>query len=189
MQDGRAIRDPNYPSSNSAFAGSCCYLAMGKVVSQGFDAEVNGELARGLNLTAGYTYNDNRNKTENAAFSTITPKHLVKLWGTWQLPQAAAWKIGGGATLQSAQSVMGTAAGFNAATGQYNGPSVPYSYKQAGYAVWNAMAEYRFDPHWAVTLNVNNLFDKTYYRTLAGSSGGNFYGEPRNVMLTLRGKF
>ena len=189
VQDGRAIRDPNYPSSNSAFAGSCCYLAMGKVVSQGFDAEVNGELARGLNLTAGYTYNDNRNKTENAAFSTITPKHLVKLWGTWQLPQAAAWKLGGGATLQSAQSVMGTAAGFNAATGQYNGPSVPYSYKQAGYAVWNAMAEYRFDPHWAVTLNVNNLFDKTYYRTLAGSSGGNFYGEPRNVMVTLRGKF
>ena len=189
VQDGRAIRDPNYPSSNSAFAGSCCYLAMGKVVSQGFDAEVNGELARGLNLTAGYTYNDNRNKTENAAFSTITPKHLVKLWGTWQLPQAAAGKLGGGATLQSAQSVMGTAAGFNAATGQYNGPAVAYSYKQAGYAVWNAMAEYRFDPHWAVTLNVNNLFDKTYYRTLAGSSGGNFYGEPRNVMVTLRGKF
>lgn len=52
------------------------------------------------------------------AFSTITPKHLVKVWGIWQLPQAAAWKVGGGTTLQSAQSVMGTAAGFSAATGQ-----------------------------------------------------------------------
>ncbi|MGJ7544719.1 TonB-dependent siderophore receptor [Variovorax sp. LT1R16] len=190
VQDGRAVRDPNYTSSSSAFAGSCCYLAQGKVISQGFDAEVNGEVARGVNLTAGYTYNDNRNKTENAAFSTITPRHLIKLWGTWQLPDVlAAWKIGGGATVQSAQYVKGTAAGFNAATGQYNGPSVAYDYTQAGYAVWNAMAEYRVNPQWTVTLNVNNLFDKTYYRTLAGSSGGNFYGEPRNVMVTLRGKF
>lgn len=45
---------------------------------------------------------------------------------------------------------------------------MPYSYKQAGYAVWKAMADYHFDPQWAVTLNVNNLFDRIYYRTLAG---------------------
>lgn len=190
VQDKRAVRDPNYPSSSSAFAGSCCFIAQGEVISQGIDMEFSGEVARGVNLTAGYTYNDNRDKTEHAVFSTITPKHLVKLWGTWQLPDAAAaWKIGGGASIQSKQYVKGTASSFNPASGQYDGPSVDYDYTQMGYAVWNAMVEYRFDPRWTLTLNVNNLFDKTYYRTLAGTWGGNFYGQPRNVMVTLRGKF
>jgi TonB-dependent siderophore receptor len=190
VQDKRAVRDPNFPAESSAFAGSCCYLTQGKVVSQGFDAEVNGEVARGVQVALGYTYNHNRNKTENAAFSTITPKHLVKLWGTWQLPGAAsAWKLGAGATLQSAQYVQGTASSFNAATGQYNGPSTPYSYTQSGYAVWSAMAEYRIDRNLTLTLNLSNLFDRTYYRTMGGSYGGNFYGEPRNAVLTLRGRF
>ena len=60
---------------------------------------------------------------------------------------------------------------------------------QGGYAIWNLMAPYRLGPRWTLALNVNNLFDKTCYRTVAGTTGGNFYGEPRNWMLTLRGKF
>ncbi|WP_406625030.1 hypothetical protein [Acidovorax sp. SDU_ACID1] len=51
------------------------------------------------------------------------------------------------------------------------------------------MAEYRFDPRWTLTLNVSNLFDKWYYRTVGSSALGNYYGEPRNVLLTLRGWF
>lgn len=39
----------------------------------------------------------------------------------------------------------------------------------------------------ASPLNLNHLFDKWYYRTV-GSSRNNYYGEPRNVMLTLRGR-
>lgn len=190
VQKGKAIRDPRYESQTILYAGSCCYLGSGKVISQGLDVEVNGQVARGLNVYAGYTYNNNQDKTVNAAFSTITPRHSVKLWTTWQLPDAASqWKIGGGATLQSTQYVKGTAASLNTQTGLYNGPSIPFNYSQSGYAVWNAMVEYRIDPKWSMTLNLNNLFDKTYYRTVGSSASGNYYGEPRNVMLTLRGKF
>lgn len=190
VQDGKGIADPNYPSESILWAGSCCYQASGKVISQGFDAEVNGEVVRGVNLYAGYTYNNNRDKTTNAALSSITPRHTVKLWGTWQLPdQASAWKLGAGATVQSTQYVSGTASTFNPATGLFNGASVPFRYTQGGYAVWNALVEYRVNPRWTLTLNVNNLFDKWYYRTVGSSASGNYYGEPRSWMLTLRGRF
>lgn len=190
VQDHRAIADTRYPSQSVMYAGSCCYLQQGKVVSQGLDVEVSGEVARGVNLYAGYTFNSNRDATENAAFSTITPKHLMKFFGTWQLPGAAsAWKLGGGATVQSWQYVSGTAATWNAAAQDWTGTEAPFAYSQRGYAVWNLMAEYRLDPRWTLALNLNNVFDKTYYRTVAGSTGGNFYGVPRNWMLTLRGKF
>jgi outer membrane receptor for ferric coprogen and ferric-rhodotorulic acid len=45
------------------------------------------------------------------------------------------------------------------------------------------------DDHWTVSVNGNNLFDKTYYQTTSSSANGNYYGEPRNYMLTVRGEF
>lgn len=190
VQDKLAISDPRYPFSSELYAGSCCYTASGKVISEGVDAELSGEVVPGLNLSGGYTYNHNRNETDGAAFSSITPRHLLKLWGTWRLPGAGdAWTVGGGTTIQSTQYVSGQAATFNPATQQFNGPSLPFRYTQAGYAVWNAMTSYRIDRHWSVALNVNNVFDKTYYRTVGSSYGGNYYGTPRNASVTLRGQF
>lgn len=190
VQEGRAVADPRYDEEAAIFSSNCCHLPSGKVISQGIDMEVSGEVAQGVNLAAGYTYNNNRDKTKNSPFSTITPKHMLKFWGTWQLPGAAsAWQLGAGATIQSKQFVSGTASTYNAATGKFNGPSVPFNYSQSGYAVWNAMAQYRIDNNWTVTLNLNNLFDKWYYRTVGSASLNNFYGDPRNAMLTLRGKF
>ena len=190
IQKDRAIQDARYPITETLFAGTCCYVNAGRVVSQGVDAEVNGEIARGVNLYAGYTFNSNRNKTDSAVFSTITPKHSLKFFGTWQLPGvASAWKIGGGATISSNQYVKGTAATWSESARNWTGPSTAFAYTQAGYAVWNAMVEYRMTPHWQVALNANNLFDRTYYRTVGSSTLGNYYGEPRNWMLTLRGSY
>ncbi|MNF15448.1 Fe(3+)-pyochelin receptor precursor [compost metagenome] len=51
------------------------------------------------------------------------------------------------------------------------------------------MVEYKIDDHWTAQVNANNIFDKTYYQTVDASDGGNWYGAPRNYMLTLRGTF
>jgi outer membrane receptor for ferric coprogen and ferric-rhodotorulic acid len=51
------------------------------------------------------------------------------------------------------------------------------------------MTEYRIDPHWTLTFNLNNVLDKKYYRTVGSSVSGNYYGEPRNWTVTLRGRF
>ncbi|RMP12952.1 hypothetical protein AB6N16_09810 [Pseudomonas marginalis] len=40
-----------------------------------------------------------------------------------------------------------------------------------------------------MALNSNNLFDKSYYNTVGNASWGNFYGEPRNFTVSLKGNF
>lgn len=187
-QTGESAVDPNYPMSYGAF--NCCYVNQGKVISQGFEAEVNGEIARGLEISAGYTYNHNTDKNADRSYNTVTPKHLIKLWATYRLPeQLSNWRVGGGVVAQSATFVRGTAATFNSSTGQFDGPSVPFNFTQAGYAVWSARVDYRINQDWSLALNINNLFDKRYYATVGTSANGNFYGEPRNYYLTLRGTF
>lgn len=190
---GEAARDPRYPDTDVGDLGlSCCYIAQGKIVSQGVDMEISGQLARGWQLFAGYTYNHNRNKSdaEQLVYSTITPKHLLKLWSSYQLPgDFSRWTVGSGVTVQSTTYASGTAYPYNPATGKFDSEGVPYKFTQAGYAVWNASLQYRIDRHWSATLNLNNLFDKTYYKTVGSSGSGNWYGEPRSVKLTLRGSF
>ena len=135
-----------------------------------------------------YTYNHNQNRNDDTVFSSLTPKHLFKLWSTYRLPgEFNDLKIGGGVSLQSANYVSGTAAVLDNTGAVIRNES--YEYRQAGYAVWNAMAEYRLDDHWSLTYNLNNVFDKTYYSTVGSSVAANWYGEPRNHMLTLRGTF
>lgn len=165
--------------------GNCCYAANGKVQSQGFEAEVFGELTPAWQVTAGYTFNTAKYlkdaTSEGQPFRSFAPRHLFRFWTSYQLPGAwNAWSLGAGADIQSGfYSVGGT-------------PSVNVS--QGGYAVVNARIGYRINKNMSLALNVNNLFDRTYYARLgsAGAFGpanfGNVYGEPRSAMLTLRVK-
>lgn len=61
--------------------------------------------------------------------------------------------------------------------------------EQNPYAVADLMVRYDFTPKVSATLNVNNLFDKNYYRYIAHERAYNYYGDPRNVMLTLRAQY
>ncbi len=54
---------------------------------------------------------------------------------------------------------------------------------QPSYAVVGLMARYEMDKHWSMSVNLNNLFDKTYMPGL-GSYGTGVYGDPRNVPVT-----
>ena len=179
---GTAALDPNYESSNNRWSGNCCYLAQGKVVSRGFDAEVGGELRPGWQMAAGYTFNNTKDKSTQKTYSSITPRHLFKLSTAYTLPgELSKWRIGGSAQIQSTHYVSGTAV--------TNGASQAFDFTQGGYAIWNAMVQYRIDPRWTVALNINNLFDKSYYQTLSGTFSNNQYGAPRNAMVSLRGSF
>lgn len=168
----------DFSTSPTCSGDDYCYTDAGKVRSQGFDAEINGELARGWNAYAGYTFNTTRYlrdvNSEGMAFAWHTPRHLFRLWTTYQLPgRLNALTVGGGVNVQSGQARQ-----LGALTA-----------RASGRAVWNAYARYQIDTRWAATLNVNNLFDKTYYAAIGNLVNGIHYGEPRNVVLTLRGTF
>ncbi|WP_049870502.1 TonB-dependent siderophore receptor [Pseudomonas cremoricolorata] len=174
--------------------GGGYYAATGEVVSKGIDTEISGELAPGWQAIVGYTLNINKQRTAGnpnntgKPMSSQTPKHLFKFFTTYQLPgEFERWKVGLGATIQSDTYKSGTVQRRLSDGSLSEGEA--YSFEQAGYAVWNSMVEYKIDEHWTAQVNANNLFDKTYYQTVDASDGGNWYGAPRNYMLTLRATF
>lgn len=187
-QDNRAMTDPRYPTNCPASpTGGGCSINGGKIRSQGFEAELNGEVLPNLQLSAGYTFNAAKYLKDRSATGAPTdnegnrlmgdhnPRHLLRTWATYTLPgDLNRLALGGGFTLQSRLSYVDA-----------YGPAGTVTRRQPGYAVWNAYASYRIDPRWTAVLNINNLFDKHYYTDALRSQ----YAEPRSFMLTLRGSF
>lgn len=174
---GIAITDP--------VVDGCCYATNGKVRSQGFEVEVAGQMLPGWQLGAGYTYNTSKYLSDpvnqGMPFRTASPRHMLRLWTSYQLPgKLHAWTVGGG---------------INAQSGIYTEGGNPSArVEQGGYAVVNLRVGYKIDKHWSAALNVNNVFDRSYFTRL-GSPGfgpatmGNVYGEPRSFMLSLRARY
>ncbi|MBK5005543.1 TonB-dependent siderophore receptor [Pseudomonas sp. S32] len=173
-------------------SGNCCYAAAGEMVSKGIDFEITGELLERLQATIAYNYNQVTNSdsiTRNLDSNLLQPKHQAKLFAAYQLSgPLAKLKIGGGVTAQSPTAVKGAVYQRNN-TGDYVLVSSDFAFSQAGYSVWNAFASYQVNSNFDVALNLNNLFDKRYYSTVGRSGYGNFYGEPKNYVVTLRAKF
>ncbi|ERU98484.1 Fe(3+)-pyochelin receptor [Pseudomonas aeruginosa M8A.1] len=167
--------DPDHPGPpNNPF-----YISGGKVRSQGFELEGTGYLTPYWSLSAGYTYTsteylkDSQNDSRTR-YSTFTPRHLLRLWSNYDLPwQDRRWSVGGGLQAQSDYSV------------DYRGVSM----RQGGYALVNMRLGYKIDEHWTAAVNVNNLFDRTYYQSLSNPNWNNRYGEPRSFNVSLRGAF
>ena len=95
-ENGAPVRDPNAPDKS---LNPCCFIT-GTQKSQGAETEFSGSLTPRLLLSAGYTYNVNRD-VSGTALITQTPRHLLKLWTDYQLP--GSWNrssMGGGIIAQ-----------------------------------------------------------------------------------------
>ena len=175
---GEAIQDPAYPPVIGDFGSSCCYLNSDKIISKGIDTEVTGELLPGWQISASYTFNKNEISDTYLIYNSLVPKHLGKLWTSYQFGGSLShWKIGGGVTAQSGIFVDET-------TWLGNRRRI----EQGGYSVWNAMVEYAPNDVLTATLNLTNLFDKTYFAAIGNRNDSAWYGEPRSFMLTLRAR-
>lgn len=167
----RAVTDRD---GGFACDGWYCSKSSGKVRSQGFEAEVSGEVAPRLQLTAGYTYNTTRfledPDNKGKIFSQWTPKHMLRVWTNYQLPgDWSRLSVGGGFSIQS------HTLGYDR------------TYKVPGFAVWSARLAYQLTPEVALAVNINNIFDKRYYiPAYSEANGNNNYGDPRNVLFTVK---
>ncbi|MDR6713685.1 outer membrane receptor for ferric coprogen and ferric-rhodotorulic acid [Pseudomonas hunanensis] len=161
-----------------------CAVDSGKIRAQGVEMELTGSPIERLQISAGYTYTATKTlspvSSSNAAvadgdtYNSLIPRHSLRLWSDYQLADAwSRWTLGGGVSAQSDISrISGTV-----------------KTEQPGYAIWSARVQYRLDEHWTVALNGNNLFDKVYYSTVGDRTSSNYYGDPRNYMVTLKGSF
>lgn len=154
-------------------SGSQAYIAASNTRSEGIEFEINGELAPGWQMGAGYTHYRFRG-ADGEKIKTDIPADQVKLFTTYRLP--GAWhKLTVGGSVQWQSKVFD-----NQLTGVARETNT-----QKAYAVVDLMARYAMTPRADLTVNFNNIFDKTY--RLAYSS--HTYGAPRNVMASLRYQF
>ncbi|OUM04589.1 TonB-dependent siderophore receptor [Pseudomonas syringae] len=175
------VKQKDIAIEDDAHAGQClsndaygtCYLNGDIRRSKGVDMEISGEPLPGLQTLAGYTFNLTRG-SDGQSISAETPRHMVRLSSRYTLP--GTWRrltVGGGVSAQSGYST-------HASTQPIDNP---------GRAIWDARASWKIDEHWSVALNGNNLLDRTYYKATGDIDRGNYYGDPRNYVLTLRGDF
>ena len=177
-QKNRAQSDFDGPSPCPYTGSLYCSVAAGKVRSQGFEAEVSGNLTANWQLYAGYTYNTTKYErdptNEGRVFNTLTPRHLLRLWTQYRLPGALQrWSVGAGVNLQSS---------FYSDNGTVR-------LEQGGYALASLRVGYDLSRRVSLALNVDNLFDRTYWSKLDGVATNNYYGPSRSAMLTVRARY
>jgi outer membrane receptor for ferric coprogen and ferric-rhodotorulic acid len=154
------------------------FLPAGEVSIKGFEFEVSGSPVAGMDVNLGYT----NLKTEfdfgtaaqtGAIFDTFEPRHLFKGYIRYEPPA-----LGG----------VFAAAGVNAQSKVLGGDTTGVR-QQRAFAIANGQAGFRFNDGLRLFASVNNLFDRRYYARIGSLNTYNFYGEPRNVLVTLRARY
>ncbi|MDZ3994285.1 TonB-dependent siderophore receptor [Pseudomonas sp. Teo4] len=151
------------------------YEAQAKVRSQGWETELTGNITDNWSIATGYAFTMLKSMSDESYQGiTITPKHNFNLWTRYAFSDGPleGFSVGGGVRAVSAT---------------YYKRDVDFV--QGGYSVATAQVGYRFNRNLSATLTANNLFDRKYYDRVDSSWGSNFYGEPRNLTLTLRASY
>ncbi|RON27418.1 TonB-dependent siderophore receptor [Pseudomonas lini] len=183
------IEQDNIAQYVSGFETESVYTAVQGATTKGFEFELAGEVMEGWNLSAGYTYNHTRDAKGDYVYGSVlqttAPEQVVRVFSTYRLP--GTWEnltVGGGVNWQSEffGNVFQPNPSDTVNFGQYS------RITQDSYYLVDLMARYRFNDHLSATVNVKNLFDKTYYTGL-GNFGTGFYGEPRSLQLTTKWDF
>lgn len=126
------------------------YAMVGNKRVQGLELGVAGQLTKQWQVFGGYTYmkselRDNGKDTANNGHRfPNTPKHSFTMWTNYDV--TPKFTVGGGAFYMS--EVFGDPANLRA---------VP------SYWRFDAMAQYRINKKLDLQLNVNNLFNRTYF--------------------------
>ena len=179
IQENRAIQDPLNTSYN---------IAEGKVRSRGIDFEIQGAITDRWNMFAGYTFNKsvymkserkvstNVNYDKGANAKMYIPKHIFKIYTSYELPISSQQKV-----------VLGAGARYQSATAGFYQNVAYVAPEQKAYALFDANINYYINKNFNVGLAVKNITDKKYFMNTQNRTAGmnNFYGDPRNFTLTL----
>ena len=175
-ESNRALSDDEY-NNQTPIPNNYAYKSS-KAVTKGYEVEMSGEIAPGWQLQAGYTHKVVRDD-KDVKISTFEPEDQIKLYTTYKLKgNLDKLTVGGGVRWQS----MGWQDIYNTPHTQYE------EFSQDAYWLVDLMTRYQVTKNLSTTLNVNNLFDKSYYTNI-GFYNSAAYGEPRNFMVTTRWDF
>ena len=150
----------------------------------GVEFDLNMDINESLSLNLNATYQDaelirNRNRGTSTPISGPvkgTPENFASLWTQYRhtfsaLPGEFAFNLG--VTYEDERTINSVSFGL------------PVS-KVNSYTVWDGAISYDYK-NWQLRLNLNNLFDKTYYSKALFLGG--LPGESRNAKLTAKYRF
>ncbi|WP_419677659.1 TonB-dependent siderophore receptor [Aliarcobacter lanthieri] len=147
--------------------GNSIYEAKDGVTSKGVEFEINGKLTDNWDLSLGYVHFSAEEANGNK-FNTRAPRSNINIFTKYSMND---FSVG---------------AGINWKSDTYIG-SGSKKISQDSYAIVDLMASYNFTKSLTGQLNINNLFDKTYYSGY--STNAYAYGEPVNALVSLKYKF
>ncbi|MCS4234171.1 TonB-dependent siderophore receptor [Stenotrophomonas sp. BIGb0135] len=163
--------------------GTDAYRSTGKGNKvKGWELETQGSITETWNISGGFAHTTVRNQA-GVAQNTTNPVDTFRLNTSWR-PGVAGNRLslGGGVTWQSRIYRNSTKPRADYLT---SGRTESALITQDAFYLVNVFAGYRFTPNFSAQLNINNLLDKKYYSNV-GFYNGVYWGEPRNVMATLR---
>lgn len=167
------------PDASNA-CGGVCYIAADKVVSQGVDLGLSGELSPGWQMMAGYTFVDSKYVTGEMIglrYGTWLPRHNMRLTTAYKVP-GSDWTLGGNLSARS-QLYLDDVSWFTGETARI---------RSGALLLVGLMAKYQINPNAELVMTVSNLFDKTYRAQLETKYYSPF-GEPRRMSIALRYRF
>ncbi len=143
------------------------YKSMKGVTSKGIELEIGGEITDNWDISAGFTHFEAKDANKDKV-NTTTPRNNINVFTKYTIND---FSFGAGVNWKSK--------GYS--------KSDTREITQDAYAVVDLMASYKFNKNLSTQLNINNLFDKTYYIGYGTSSYN--YGDPINGILSLKYKF
>jgi len=162
--------------------GSYIYESIDGVKTDGYEIEVAGALSEQWNISGGYTDNKAEGDDGNPR-QTYIPTKMFKITNSYSF--ADKWEgltLGASARWQNYSYYDSSIAANVSATGQ----RIAIRQEQPSYWLVDVMARYALNDSLSVSLNVDNLFDEFYNRSMWGYAD---FGEPRSATLGMKYKF
>jgi len=162
IKENEASLDESVPYDANNICKGYCYNASGTTETKGFDISFSGELAENWNVLGGYT------QYQKESFDATIK--VFKIASTYFMP--------------TLQTTLGTS--IDAATKSVGA----WGQTVDDRTLVGLFAKYQVNKNLYVKLNVENLFDETYYANAMNSGYGNlYYGDPRSVTLSMKYTF
>jgi len=141
---------------------------------RGMTIGINGRILPRWLVMANFSYLNTRLESQSPLIDgmrlTLTPEFSGGLWTTYELPRGLT--VGGG--LRATDDVF-----INTAN----------TIQSPGYRLIDALAEYPVNTHLSLRLNVYNLTDAVYIRSVNNNGGRYNPGNPRSVLVTTAVRF
>lgn len=161
----------NNAAEQAGYIGTKAYYKGIDAESQGLELDASGEIAKGWQVSAGYTQFTLKG-SDGQDVKTYVPRKLFRVSSTYQLPFLTQAKIG---------------ASMNWQADTFRDEGAGIVIRQASYAVVNLMARYDVSPKLSISANLNNIGNQQYLTSLYWSQG--YYAAPRNGSVAINWKY